>query len=294
MRKAVVGGLWSLVSSWKTEGLGGRRSARWLHVSLCLLSVLACVLALASLTLAQEKPQPKKDAAQPKGSATQNSNAGEAKKSNERPATAQTKPEPFDGASVEKMAAQCVTLETEAGVIEIEMLAEAAPETARNFLNLAATGILDTTTFNRVVKDFVVQGGNLATSQKWGPELSQRARRTIPDEPNYVKHVRGIVSMARSDQPNSATTNFFILVGTGAHLDNKFAAFGRVVRGMEAVDAMNNAPLGGERGETPEKAVRLTHAFVKPCEKPKSEFRIQNPEEQQIRRMWWQPYHSGF
>jgi peptidyl-prolyl cis-trans isomerase B (cyclophilin B) len=280
MRKAVVSSQRSLVSYWKTEGPGGRRPAQWLAASLSLLIVLACVLALASLTLAQEKPQPKNDAAQPKGNATQNSNAGEAKKSNERPVTAQTKPEPFDGASVEKMAAQCVTLETEAGAIEIEMLAEAAPETARNFLNLAATGILDTTTFSRVVKGFVVQGGNLSTSQKWGPELSQRARRTIPDEPNYVKHVRGIVSMARSDQLNSATTNFFILVGTGAHLDNKFAAFGRVVRGMEAVDAMNNAPLGGERGETPEKAVRLTHAFVKPCVKQESGVGSQKSTEQ--------------
>jgi cyclophilin family peptidyl-prolyl cis-trans isomerase len=256
MRKAVVSGQWSAVSGWKTEWLSGRRPAQWLRVSL---SMLACVLALASLTLAQETPQPKSGAAQ------RNGNAGEAKKSNERPAVAATKPEPFDGATVEKMAAQCVTLETEAGTIEIEMLPEAAPETVRNFLNLAATGVLDTTTFSRVVKDFVVQGGNLATSQKWGPELSQRAWRTIPDEPNYVKHVRGIVSMARSDKPNSATTNFFILVSEGAHLDNKFAAFGRVVRGMEVVDAINKATLGGERGETPEKAVRITRALVKEC-----------------------------
>ena len=212
------------------------------------------MLAFSALTLAQETTTPQRSGS-----------AAETRKSNERPANAAAKPEPFDGATVEKMAAQCVTLETEAGTIEIEMLAEAAPETARNFLNLATTGALDTTTFNRVVKDFVVQGGSLSTSQKWGLELSQRARRTIPDEPNYVKHVRGIVSMARSDKPNSATTNFFILVGEGAHLDNKFAAFGRVVRGMEVVDAMNKAPLGGERGETPDKPVRITRAIVKQC-----------------------------
>jgi peptidyl-prolyl cis-trans isomerase B (cyclophilin B) len=222
--------------------------------------VLVCVLSLVSLALAQEAaPTPKSDATQKTG------NAAEAKKSNERPMTAVVKPEPFDGASIEKMAAQCVTLETEAGVIEIEMLAETAPETARNFLNLAATGAFDTTTFSRVVKDFVVQGGNLGTSQKWGAELSQRARRTIPDEPNPVKHVRGIVSMARSDKPNSAATSFFILVSDSPHLDNKFAAFGRVVRGMEVVDAMNKATLGGERGETPEKPVRIIRALVKEC-----------------------------
>src|SRR4051794_2115433 len=90
-------------------------------------------------------------------------NTGEAaKKANARPAeaTAVNAPEPFDGASVEKMAAQCVTLETELGAIEIAMTPEAAPESVRNFLNLAATGALDTTTFSRVVKDFVIQGGN--------------------------------------------------------------------------------------------------------------------------------------
>jgi peptidyl-prolyl cis-trans isomerase B (cyclophilin B) len=255
------------------------RKRRCLSVRLVALSVLRgavnlsvaaiCVVALCSSTLAQEAtpaPTQKSDAPQKSAGAT------EAKKSNERPAAAAAaiKPEPFDGATVEKMAAQCVTLETEAGVIEIEMLAETAPETARNFLNLAATGALDTTTFSRVVKDFVVQGGNLSTSQKWGAELSQRARRTIPDEPNFVKHVRGIVSMARPDKPNSATTNFFILVSDSPHLDNKFAAFARVVHGMEVVDAMNKAALGGERGETPEKPVRLTRAVVKECEKKPS------------------------
>ena len=109
-------------------------------------------------------------------------------------------PEPFDGASVEKMAAQCVSLETELGTIEIEMIPEVAPENVRSFLNLAATGALDTTTFTRTVKDFVIQGGNLASSEKWGWDLSKRMSRKLPDEPGLVKHVRGIVSMARPDQ----------------------------------------------------------------------------------------------
>lgn len=265
MRKAAIINQQSAADSRKRKASRVRHIASGLRALFYLPGAFVCVLALSSLTLAQEptpSPQQQNDATQKGGAAT------EAKKSNERPAAAAAiKPEPFDGATVEKLAAQCVTLETEAGAIEIEMLAETAPETARNFLNLAATGALDTTTFSRVVKDFVVQGGNLSTSQKWGAELSQRARRTIPDEPNYVKHVRGIVSMARSDKPNSATTNFFILVNEAPHLDNKFAAFGRVVRGMEIVDAMNKATLGGERGETPEKPVRITRAVVKPCEK---------------------------
>ncbi|HVG35745.1 MAG TPA: peptidylprolyl isomerase [Pyrinomonadaceae bacterium] len=185
------------------------------------------------------------------------------KKSNERPAaSAAAKPEPFDGATVEKMAAQCVTLETEAGSILIEMLAETAPETARNFLNLAATGAFDTTTFNRTVKGFVIQGGHLATRPSLTPELAARSARSLIDEPNPVKHVRGIVSMARSDQPNSAKTSFFILVGNGSHLDGKFAAFGRVLSGMDVVDAINQAPAEGDK---PSKPVRLTRAVVAPC-----------------------------
>jgi peptidyl-prolyl cis-trans isomerase B (cyclophilin B) len=188
------------------------------------------------------------------------------KKANTRADTApaENAPEPFDGASVEKMAAQCVTLETEAGAIEIAMMPEVAPESVRNFLNLSATGALDTTTFSRVVKGFVIQGGNLATGEKWGTELAKRMSRRLPDEPGIVKHVRGIVSMARGDEPNTATTNFFILVGPASHLDSKFAAFGSVTKGMEVVDAINQAPAAAEK---PEKPVKINRAVVSPCKK---------------------------
>lgn len=185
------------------------------------------------------------------------------RKANERPADAQSaRTEPFDSATIEQLAAQCVTLETEEGVIEIEMLAEIAPESVRNFLNLCATGAFDTTTFSRVVKDFIIQGGSLATSERPTRELAERSRRTIPDEPSAVKHTRGIVSMARTETPNSATTHFFILVDSAPNLDGSFAAFGRVRRGMEVVDAINRAPVEGEKPFTP---VRITRAVVNPC-----------------------------
>lgn len=193
------------------------------------------------------------------------------KKSNERPpaaqpaagaTAAQKKAEPFDGASTAKMAEQCVTLETAMGSIVIELLPEAAPETVRNFLNLAATGLLDSTTFSRIVKGFVIQGGNLSTNERWGPEMYERARRTIPDEPSYVKHVRGIVSMARPEKANGATTHFFILVSEAPTLDGTFAAFGRVRLGMDVVDAINNMETEGEK---PVKPVRITRAVVVPC-----------------------------
>ena len=173
-------------------------------------------------------------------------------------------PEPYDGAPVEKMVGQCVTLETELGAIEIAMMPEIAPESVRNFLNLAATGAFDTTTFSRTVKDFVIQGGNLTTSEKWSVELSKRMARKIPDEPGIVKHVRGIVSMARTDEANSATTHFFILVGNGSHLDGKFAAFGTVTKGIEIADQINQAPADGEK---PNKPVRINRALVAACKK---------------------------
>jgi peptidyl-prolyl cis-trans isomerase B (cyclophilin B) len=172
--------------------------------------------------------------------------------------------EPFDDAPVEKMTGQCVTLETELGSIEIAMMPEVAPESVRNFLNLSATGALDTTTFSRTVKDFVIQGGNLSTSEKWNAELSRRMARKIPDEPGIVKHVRGIVSMARTDEPDSATTHFFILVGNGSHLDGKFSAFGTVTKGIEVADQINQAPADGEK---PQKPVRINRAVVAPCKK---------------------------
>ena len=201
-----------------------------------------------------------------KGQGTPNGPIEPPKKANVRaPEAAPTPaPEPFDGAPVEKMIGQCVTLQTELGDIEIAMMPEVAPESVRNFLNLASTGALDTTTFSRTVKDFVIQGGNLSTSQRWNIELAKRMTRKIPDEPGIIKHVRGIVSMARSDEANSATTHFFILVGAGQHLDGKFAAFGQVTKGIELADQINQAPADGEK---PQKPVRINRAIVAPCKK---------------------------
>jgi peptidyl-prolyl cis-trans isomerase B (cyclophilin B) len=186
-------------------------------------------------------------------------------KKNARPAAEPgAAPEPFDKMTPQQMAGRCVTLETEAGDIVVEVLSEAAPESARNFLNLVATGAFDTTTFSRVVKDFVVQGGNIATREKVTPELLHRASRKIPDEPNMVKHVRGVVSLARPDEPNAATTHFFILLNEAPHLDGTFAAFGRVREGMDVVDKIAAGELDGEKPTSP---VRIRRARVAQCER---------------------------
>jgi len=172
------------------------------------------------------------------------------------------KGEPFDKADVKNMATQCVKLDTEAGAIELEMFPESAPESARNFLNLAATGLFDTTTFSRVVPGFVIQGGNIWTREKMTAQIDQRARRTVPDEPNKILHERGILSMARAPEPNTATTNFFILIDSAPTLDGTFAAFGRVTNGMEVVDAINKAKVESEK---PEKPVKIRRATVAAC-----------------------------
>jgi len=161
------------------------------------------------------------------------------------------------------MAGQCVRFETERGDIELELYPEQAPETVRNFLNLVATGLYDTTTFSRVVPGFVIQGGDLATRQgELSVAIGMRSRRTIPDEPNKIIHDRGVLSMARSEQPHSASTHFFILVSVAPDLDGKFAAFGRVTKGMEVVDEINKGPVVNEK---PDKPVRLKKASVFPC-----------------------------
>jgi len=173
-------------------------------------------------------------------------------------------PEPFEKADVKTLAAQCVTLDTEAGVIEMEMYPEHAPESVRNFLNVISLGLYDTTSFDRVVPNFVIQGGNIWSREdkKVTKAMGERARRTIPDEPNKILHERGIVSMARADEPNTATTNFFILVAAAPFLDNKFAAFGRVTKGMDVVDAINKAPGADEK---PDKPIRIKKAVVANC-----------------------------
>ncbi len=220
--------------------------------------ILAAVFSflLINAVAAQNKPAPNKSAE------TKSAADAPVKKANQRPPADAAKADPFDKATIAQMAAQCVKLETEAGAIELEMFPESAPETVRSFLNLSATGAFDTTTFSRVVPNFVIQGGDLFTRAKMTTELDKRARRALPDEPSQIKHTRGIISMARAAEPNTATTNFFILVADAPTLDGTFAAFGRAVKGMEFVDAINKMSVENEK---PGKPVHINRATVAPC-----------------------------
>lgn len=93
-------------------------------------------------------------------------------------------------------------------------------------------------------------------------DIDKRARRLLPDEPSQIKHERGVLSMARSDEPNTSSTHFFILLSEARPLDGKFAAFGRVTKGMETVEAINKMPVEGEK---PNKPIRIMRATVAPC-----------------------------
>jgi peptidyl-prolyl cis-trans isomerase B (cyclophilin B) len=115
----------------------------------------------------------------------------------------------------------------------------------RAFLRLAAAGVFDGTAFHRVVPGFVIQTGSLDSR---GPldEAQQKLVRQLAPEFNDTRHVKGVLSMARGDDPASAATSFFIVTGDAPSLDGKYTAFGRVVDGMAAVEAIEATPLNGE------------------------------------------------
>ena len=158
-------------------------------------------------------------------------------------------PEPFATETPAELAHYRAVLETSAGPITIEFFADKAPEHVRNFLRLASAGVLDGTSFHRVVRGFVVQTGSLNTR---GPltEKQQKHVRTLQPEFNDTKHVKGIVSMARGDDPASATTSFFIVTGDAPSLDGKYTVFGRVVDGLSVVEAIEQAPVTGDAPQT--------------------------------------------
>jgi peptidyl-prolyl cis-trans isomerase B (cyclophilin B) len=114
--------------------------------------------------------------------------------------------------------------------VRIELFPEDAPKTVENFVTLARQGFYNGLTFHRVVPDFVVQGGCPKGNGTGGPGY------TIKAEFNAQKHVRGTVAMARSQDPDSAGSQFYITYGTTPHLDHNYTVFGRVVGGMEHVD----------------------------------------------------------
>ena len=169
--------------------------------------------------------------------------------------------EPFLNAGIEELR-RTVTLKTTLGNIRIRMEPDWAPNHVRNFLKLTAAGWYNGTAFHRVVKGFVVQGGMGDTRSSGPNHPADRWVRPLKAEFRpEIKHVRGIVSMARADDPDSATTSFFLVLGPAPHLDGQYSAFGRVIAGMEVLDAFEKEEVDGE---TPRRRLELIEATIDP------------------------------
>ena len=122
-----------------------------------------------------------------------------------------------------------VTIETNKGVIKCELYPRLAPKHVNSFVFLACQGYFDGLTFHRYVPGFVIQGGDPRGDGTGGPGYR------LPAEFNATKHVPGVLSMARTNDPNSAGSQFFIMLGTHPHLDGQYTVFGKVTEGMDVV-----------------------------------------------------------
>ena len=154
--------------------------------------------------------------------------------------------------------AESAVIETKFGEIEVELLADKAPGHVKNFTDLAKKGFYDGTTFHRVIPGFMIQGGDPNTKDV----NASRSRHgtggpgyMIKSEFNDTAHKRGVLSMARSTDPNSAGSQFFICVADSGFLDKNYTAFGRVVRGIEVADQIVSSAR--DSGDNPKERIDM-------------------------------------
>ena len=129
-----------------------------------------------------------------------------------------------------------VTFETNQGTIKAELFPDVAPNTVNNFISLVKRGFYDGLIFHRVIPGFMIQGGDPQGTGMGGPGYSIKGEFIMNNFNNELLHKRGVLSMARSQSPNSAGSQFFIMVDDAPHLNAQYASFGQVIEGMEAVD----------------------------------------------------------
>ena len=130
-----------------------------------------------------------------------------------------------------------VTFEMEnGGVMKAELYPEIAPNTVNNFISLVSKGFYDGLIFHRVIPGFMIQGGDPKGNGTGGPDYSIRGEFKSNGFNNTLLHSRGVLSMARSMMPNSAGSQFFVMHEDAPHLDGQYAAFGKVIEGIEVVD----------------------------------------------------------
>ncbi|MDD5793545.1 MAG: peptidylprolyl isomerase [Clostridiales bacterium] len=121
------------------------------------------------------------------------------------------------------------------GTVKAELYPKIAPNTVDNFISLSNSGFYNGLTFHRVIKDFMIQGGDPKGDGTGGPDYAIKGEFTSNGFENSLKHTEGVLSMARSRQPDSAGSQFFIMTSTSSHLDGEYAAFGKVIEGMDIV-----------------------------------------------------------
>ena len=146
------------------------------------------------------------------------------------------------------------------GRIELELYPEVAPETVKNFEELVKAGFYDGLTFHRVIPGFMIQGGDPLGNGMGGSEKNIKGEFLANGYNNSLKHTRGVISMARAHDPNSASSQFFIMHADAPHLDGSYAAFGRVISGIEVVDEIASIPT--DYYDRPKIAVRIERAYI--------------------------------
>jgi peptidyl-prolyl cis-trans isomerase B (cyclophilin B) len=137
-----------------------------------------------------------------------------------------------------------VTIETDSGQIVLELYPEHAPNTVNNFLWLVGQGFYNGLTFHRIIKGFMIQGGDPSGTGAGGPNYTIAGEFKANGFPNGLKHTRGVISMARAQSYNSAGSQFFIMHDDAPHLDGQYAAFGKVIEGFDALDKIASAKTG--------------------------------------------------
>ena len=154
-----------------------------------------------------------------------------------------------------------VTIEMEdGGIIKAELYPEVAPNTVNNFISLVQSGFYDGLIFHRVIPGFMIQGGCPQGIGTGGPGYTIKGEFSHNGFQNNLKHDRGVLSMARAMHPNSAGSQFFIMVEKAPHLDGEYASFGKVTEGMDVADRIVNAPR--DRMDRPREDQRMKKVTV--------------------------------
>jgi peptidyl-prolyl cis-trans isomerase B (cyclophilin B) len=145
-------------------------------------------------------------------------------------------------------------------IIKVELYPDIAPNTVHNFISLANKGFYDGLTFHRVIRGFMIQGGDPEGTGMGGPGYCIKGEFTYNDYKNDLKHEAGVISMARSQHPDSAGSQFFIMHKDSPHLDGSYASFGKVIEGMDTVNTIAETKVN--YSDTPLKAQVIENITV--------------------------------